>query len=198
MENYSVVIQAGGQSRRMGADKGLLPFGEKTLIEYILAQVEGLGSEQIIISNKPGDYARFGLPVFTDVFPDMGALGGIYSAIFHAKYEHVLLLACDMPFVNLELVEYLLSLADDHDVVVPVAEEDEYVRPFRAVYAKTCLPAIEAALECGERKVISFFAQVDVHFVRPEQVHRFDPQERTFFNINTPQDLEKALNLIKI
>jgi molybdopterin-guanine dinucleotide biosynthesis protein A len=197
MQKFSVVIQAGGQSRRMGADKGLLPFGHGTLVEYILAQVTGLGDEQIIISNQPEDYARFGLPVFTDVFPGKGALGGIYSAIFHAKYDHVLLLACDMPFVNLELIDYLLSLSGDHDVVVPVAEEDEYVRPFRAVYAKTCLPAIEAALERGERKVISFFGQVDVHYVSPEQVHRFDPQERTFININTPQDLENALNLTK-
>ena len=81
-------------------------------MEYILKQVQGLGAEQIIISNKPEDYARFGLHVYRDVFPGRGALGGIYSAVFHAGSEHVLLLACDMPFVNLGLMKYLLSLAD--------------------------------------------------------------------------------------
>jgi molybdopterin-guanine dinucleotide biosynthesis protein A len=195
MENFSVVIQAGGQSKRMGSDKGLLPFGEGTLIEYILGQIEGLGGEQIIISNKPEEYSRFGLTVFPDVFPGRGALGGIYSAICHAKYEYILLLACDMPFVNLELFEYLLGLAPKHDVVVPVLKEDEFAEPFRAVYSKACLPAIQKALDEKKRRVISFFADVDVHYVKANVIHRFDPDERSFFNVNTPEDLAEGLRL---
>jgi molybdopterin-guanine dinucleotide biosynthesis protein A len=195
MDKFSVVIQAGGQSKRMGSDKGLLPFGKGTLIEYILGQIEGVGAEQIIISNNPEDYSRFGLPVFTDALPGKGALGGIYSAIYHAKHSHILLLACDMPFVNLKLVEYLLGLALEHDVVVPVLNEGEFAEPFRAVYSKACLQAIQTALDLNRRRVISFFDDVDVHFVREDVIHRFDPDERSFFNVNTPEDLEKALLL---
>jgi molybdopterin-guanine dinucleotide biosynthesis protein A len=195
MENFSVVLQAGGQSKRMGSDKGLLPFGEGTLIEYILGQVEDVGKEQIIISNKPEDYEGFGLPVYTDVLPGKGALGGIYSAIYHAKYNHILLLACDMPFVNLALIEYLLGLAVSHDVVVPVLHEGEFAEPFRAVYSKKCLPAIKLALDQKKRRVISFFDDVDVHYVKKDVIHRFDPDERSFFNVNTPDDLEKAIIL---
>lgn len=166
-------------------------------MEYILGQVQDLGAEQIIISNKPEDYARFGLPVYRDVFLGKGALGGIYSAIFHATYKHILLLACDMPFINRELIGYLLGLADGHDVVVPVVKVGEFAEPFRAVYSKACLPAIQTALEQKKRRVISFFDDVDVRYVSPEEVHRFDPDERSFFNINTPEDLEKALKLAK-
>ena len=195
MENFSVVIQAGGQSTRMGSDKGLLPFGEGTLIEYILGQVEGLGKEQIIISNNPEEYAGFGLPVYTDELPGKGALGGIYSAIYHAKYAYTLLLACDMPFVKLPLIEYLLDLAPGHDVVVPVLKEGEFAEPFRAVYSKACLPAIQMALDQKKRRVISFFDDVDVHYVGADVIHQFDPEERSFFNVNTPDDLEKAILL---
>ncbi|MEN8243104.1 MAG: molybdenum cofactor guanylyltransferase [Chloroflexota bacterium] len=197
MENFSVVIQAGGQSKRMGSDKGLLPFGEVTLIEYIFGQVEGFGSEQIIISNKPDDYARFGLPVYGDVFPGRGALGGIYSAISHAKNDHILLLACDMPFVNIKLVNYLIERAPDHDVVIPFWKEAGFAEPFRAVYSKNCLPAIKASLDEEKRRVISFFDQVDVGYVSSEVIHQFDPEERSFFNVNTPEDLAQALILAK-
>jgi molybdopterin-guanine dinucleotide biosynthesis protein A len=195
MQNFSVVLQAGGQSRRMGTDKGLLPFGDVTLIEYILAQVKSLGSEQFIISNKPQDYARLGLPVVTDVIPDVGALGGVYTAVYHAKFQKVLVLACDMPFVNLELTDYLLGLAENHDVVVPQQGSQGWAEPFRSVYSKACMPAIEAALERGDRKVVSFLDEMDVRYVTPEEVHRFDPEERSFFNVNTRDDLERALIL---
>jgi molybdopterin-guanine dinucleotide biosynthesis protein A len=197
MENFSVVIQAGGQSKRMGSDKGLLPFGEGVLIEYVLGQIEGLGTEQIIISNKPEEYVGFGLPVFTDALPGKGALGGIYSAIYHARYDHILLLACDMPFVNLALIDYLLGMAPKHDAVVPVLREDEFAEPFRAIYSKACLPAIQKALDEKKRRVISFFEDVDVHHVQADVIHRFDPDERSFFNVNTPEDLAEALRLAK-
>ena len=197
MDNFSVVIQAGGQSTRMGSDKGLLPFGDVTLIEFILGQVAGLGSEQLIISNKPDDYTRFGLPVYGDVFQGKGALGGIYSAIHHAKQAYILLLACDMPFVNLELVKYLMERASNHDVVIPRMKEDGFAEPFRAVYSKTCLPAIKASLDEEKRRVISFFDRVKVDFDPAEIIHQYDPEERSFFNVNTPEDLIRALILAK-
>lgn len=179
----------------MGTDKGLLPFGDGTLIEYILSQVEGLGGEQFIISNKPEDYEHFGLPVVSDVIPDIGALGGVHTAVYHAKYDHALVLACDMPFVNLDLINHIVGLAASHDVVIPQQGSRGWAEPFRAIYGKACLPAIEAVIEQGQRKVISFFDQVDVRYVTPDEVHQFDPEERSFININTRDDLEKALIL---
>ncbi|KAA3648360.1 MAG: molybdenum cofactor guanylyltransferase [Chloroflexi bacterium] len=193
----SIVLQAGGKSSRMGQDKGLLDFGGVSLAQFILEQVDGLGAETIIISNQPEAYQQFGLPVYPDVYPDIGALGGLYSAIYHAKFEYCLLLACDMPFVSRPLVEHLISLAPDYDAVIPRLEPKEFAEPFRAVYKKSCLKPIEGAIKSGQRRVISFFDEVDIRFVDQPEIESIDPQGRSFFNINTPEDLEHARSMLK-
>jgi molybdenum cofactor guanylyltransferase len=188
----SIVIQAGGQSERMGQDKGLVLLGGKPLVQHILDQTDGLAAERIIISNKPDAYLQFGIPVFPDVIQGIGALGGIYSALYYAGHEICLVLACDMPFVNLRLIHYLLDLSDGYDIVIPRLHKNEFAEPFRAVYRKNCLPAIERVIESGQRRVISFFPQVRVRYVDWAEFSPLDPQQLTFYNVNTPEDLREA------
>jgi len=176
----------------MGRDKGLLPFQGQPLVEYILDKVEGLGDETLIITNHPENYQRFGLPLHGDIYPGVGALSGLYSALYHAQHELCLVLACDMPFVNRPLLEHLIALAPGHDAVVPRLE---YAKPFRSVYRRTCLEPVREAIERGERRVISFFDRVSIRFVGKSELQRYDPQLRSFFNINTPQDLAEAESL---
>ena len=195
MVKYSIVIQAGGRSSRMGQDKGLMQFGNKKLVGFILEQVAGLGENNFIVSNQPQDYLEFGLPVHTDIYPDIGALGGFYTALSYLETEFVVVLACDMPFVNRKLLLHLLSLADEHDIVIPRLVDTEYAEPFRAVYSKRCLPAIEKAIAQKKRRVISFFDDMRVRYVEADEIHQFDPEERSFFNVNTPEDLKEAIRL---
>jgi molybdopterin-guanine dinucleotide biosynthesis protein A len=193
----TVAILAGGKSSRMGTDKSFVRVLGRPLIEDILAQADGLGAETILITNQPERYAYLGVPHFPDVLPETGALGGIYSALYHSNQPHTLCLACDMPFLVRPLLDYLLALIPEGDVIVPrlmvdgVAEAE----PFRAVYAHTCLGPIRAALEAGRRRVISFFPDVRVRYVDEPEINRFDPQHLSFFNINTPADLERARKL---
>ncbi|MCS6909729.1 MAG: molybdenum cofactor guanylyltransferase [Anaerolineales bacterium] len=193
----TVAIIAGGKSSRMGTDKSFVHVRSRPLIEDILAQVDGLGAETIIITNQPASYAYLGVPHFPDVLPEMGALGGIYSALYHSSQPHTLCLACDMPFVVRPLLDYLLTLIPEGDVIVPrlMVEGNAEAEPFRAVYARTCLGPICAALEAGRRRVISFFPDVRVRYVDEPEINRFDPQHLSFFNINTPADLERARQL---
>ena len=121
-----------------------MDFGGGPLAQFIMDQVQDLGDELIIISNQPQDYRQFGVPVYTDVYPGIGALGGLYSAIYHAQYDYCLLLACDMPFVSRPLIAYLISLAPEFDAVIPRLDENEFAEPFRAVYKKSCLSSINA------------------------------------------------------
>lgn len=189
---FSVVIQAGGKSTRMSQDKGLVPFMGAPLTQYVLQQIDGLGDESIIISNRPESYKQFGLPIFEDIYKDVGALGGLYSAIYHASHEYCLVLACDMPFINRALLKYLLDLAPEHDAAIPRLNPKEFIEPFRAVYKKTCLEPIRNAIEGGQRRVISFFDQVDIRFVERAEVEKYDPGLKSFFNINTSEDLAEA------
>lgn len=191
--DLTVAILAGGHSSRMGTDKSFVRVLGRPLIEDILAQVSGLGAETLIVTNRLSDYAYLGVPLFSDVLPEKGALGGLYSALHSATQRHVLCIACDMPFVVQPLLDYLISLIPEADAVVPrLAGEAE---PFRAVYARNCLGPIRRALDAGRMRVISFFPEVRVRYVDEDEINRLDPRHLSFFNVNTPDDLEQARRL---
>ena len=191
MAEFSVVILAGGASSRMGKDKALLPFRGVTMMDHILCQIEGLGKETLIIANEPEAYKQFGFPVYPDVSPGIGALGGLLSALTYAAHPHVLVLACDMPFVNLSLYQYLMEPALSYDAVIPMLT-NERCEPFRSVYTKSCLQLIQNAIDGGERKATSFLPFVPVRYVDEDEVKRFDPTLQSFFNVNSPAELSEA------
>ncbi len=191
--DLTVAILAGGRSSRMGTDKSFVQVLGRPLIEDILAQAAGLGDETLIVTNRPNDYAYLGVPLYTDVLPDKGALGGLYSALHSATRRHILCIACDMPFVVRPLLDHLLRLRSEADAIVPrLGGEAE---PFRAVYSRDCLAPIRAALDAGRMRVISFFSDVRVRYVDEAEIDRFDPRHLSFFNVNTPDDLEQARRL---
>jgi molybdopterin-guanine dinucleotide biosynthesis protein A len=193
LASLTIAILAGGRSSRMGTDKSFVRVLGRPLIEDILARVAGLGAETLIVTNRPGDYAYLGVPLFGDVLPDKGALGGIYSALYAARQRHVLCIACDMPFVVRPLLDHLISLIPEGDAIVPRLAGD--AEPFRAIYARDCLAPIRAALDAGRMRVISFFPDVRVRYVDEDEIDRFDPRHLSFFNVNTPDDLEQAQRL---
>lgn len=188
--NLTIAILAGGKSSRMGTDKSFVLFQGRPLIEVVREQMTGLGDELILITNKPDAYAGLGLPMFGDVYPDHGSLGGIFTAVHYAGHPHTLVVACDMPWLNRPLLQYMISLRQAADVVVP--RWQKHPEPLHAVYSKACLAPIEANLKAQRLKIAGFFDQVRVHFVERETIERFDPGGRSFANLNTPQDLQEA------
>ena len=190
LPNLTVAILAGGKSSRMGTDKSFVRVLGRPLIEDVLAHVAGIGAEIIIVTNRPEDYRYLGLPLFTDVLPDKGALGGIYTALHSSSQPHTFCVACDMPFVVRPLLDYLISLIPEGDAIIPRLNGE--AEPFRAIYAQVCLAP---ALDAGKMRVISFFPDVRVRFVDEPEIDRFDPQHLSFFNVNTPDDLEQARRL---
>lgn len=195
LPGLTVAILAGGKSSRMGTDKSFVRVLGRPLIEDVLAQVEGIGAETIILTNRPDDYGTLGLPLFADVLPDKGALGGIYTALHSSSQPYTLCIACDMPFVVRPLLDYLISLIRDANADAIVPRLNGEAEPFRAIYSQVCLGPIRAALDAGKMRVISFFPDVRVRFVDEPEIDRFDPQHLSFFNVNTPEDLEQARRL---
>lgn len=195
MPPFSVIINAGGRSTRMGTDKALLDLEGKPMIERILEQTAGLG-DPLIITNTPEAYAYLGVPLAADALPGKGALGGLYTALEAAAHPHAFVLACDMPFVNRDLLAYLAGLAPGCDAAVPrltvagAPETGPEAEPFRAVYSKACLAPIRRALDAGRMRVISFFSEVRLRWVESDEVRRFDPDFVSFMNCNTPEELE--------
>lgn len=187
----SVVVQAGGQSSRMGRDKALVPLAGVPMIQHVLARLTGLGDETLVTTNNGDELAFLGLPLVADEDPGAGALWGLHTALRAAQGDQVLVVACDMPFVNRLFLEHLVALGAKADVVVP--RWDDRYQTMQSVYArKRCLAAVEDALARGDRRMISFYPQVKVRIVSPEEVEEFDPTGHSFFNVNTPEELLQA------
>ena len=189
---YSVVVQAGGKSTRMGKDKSLLTLRGKPLIQIVIDKVTSLGDELIITSNEPLKYAGFSARVVSDEFTEVGALAGIHAGLKASKNELVVVVATDMPFVSVGLFNHMKSLITlEVDVVIPFSEKG--YEPFHAIYRKaSCLPAIESAIRENKRRIISWFDAVNVATVEKNEIEVFDPKGLAFFNVNTPEDLHFA------
>jgi molybdenum cofactor guanylyltransferase len=188
------IILAGGQSRRMGRDKAFLPFGRGVLIERVIEVIQQVTPNVILITNSPDQYQRFGLPMFADVIPDAGSLGGIYTGLISTKMPYGLCLACDMPFVTPDFLHLLCDTAAQADVVIPRNAED--FQPLCAVYAQACLEPIRQKIAAGRLKITGFFDQVRVRVIDGELLAHYDPHDVMFFNANTPEEYVEAQHLL--
>jgi molybdopterin-guanine dinucleotide biosynthesis protein A len=189
----TVVIQAGGQSSRMGEDKALKPFLGRPLIERVIDRLSPIADEMIVTTNRPDEYAFLNLGLISDLKPGRGALGGLYTAIASANFPFVAVAACDLPFANASLLESARGLIAEEDADVVIAKTDEGYEPFHAVYRReTCLPAIESAIAADQWKVVSWFPNVNVRILTREEVKTFDPSGLCFWNLNTPEEFAKA------
>ncbi len=207
MDTLTLVINAGGQSRRMGTAKALLPVPpyDTPLIAHMAARLAPLAADPlVVVTNDTALPQAAQLPSGTifvaDAYPDTGTLGGIATGL-HQAPGWALVVACDLPLVSAELCAMLAGLAgeqveeqDRWDAVVPVI--DGYEEPLHALYHRRCLPAIEARLAAGQRRVISFMPDVRTLYVQEEDLRAVDPQLHSFFNTNTPEEWSEAMRLL--
>jgi molybdopterin-guanine dinucleotide biosynthesis protein A len=192
----TVCIQAGGQSSRMGEDKALKTFLGRPLIQRVIERLSPIAGEIIVTTNRPDDYDFLKLRLVSDLKPGRGALGGLYTAITSATRPIVAVVACDMPFANARLVEAASRILVEEAADVVIAKGEEGYEPLHAVYRRdTCLPAIEAAIDADQWKVIAWFPQVQVRVLTPAEVESLDPDRLAFWNVNTPEEFAKAEQL---
>ena len=176
----------------MGRDKAFLELGGKPLIQHVIDNSAELGQyETILITNKPADYAPLGFPLYRDAMPDKGSLGGIYTALLKAKSDFTLVLACDMPFVQPDLLRFMIAqINDDIDIVVPRVEG--YPQGLHAIYRKTCIEPIRDQLAANRLKIIRFFDRMRLRYLDEPEYAPYDPDRRSFMNLNTPAELDEA------
>jgi len=189
----TVVIQAGGQSSRMGEDKALKPFLGRPLIQRVVERMKPIADEIIVTTNQPLGYQFLGLRLVSDLKPGRGALGGLYTAIASASSPLVAVAACDMPFASPGFFEGARRIMEEEKTDVVIAKTDEGYEPLHALYRReTCLPAIEAAITADQWKVIAWFPQVKVRVLTGEEVKLLDPSGLCFWNLNTPEEFVEA------
>jgi len=170
-----------------------MPFRGETLVSRILDRLAGLAAEAIVIAPESQKYLSLGIRIVPDLLPGRGSLGGLYTALFSASQPAVAVVACDMPFVNADLLAHQCDIlfSDNMDVVVPSSRKG--LEPLHAIFRReTCLPAVREALDAGEQRLISWFPRVRVRVLLPEETNPFDPRGLMFFNVNTPEELAQA------
>ena len=192
-EEVTGVILAGGKSSRFGANKALSRIEGDRLIERLCRAVGSVTGRMMLITHTPADYAFLELESRADLVPRCGPLGGIYTALRTAQTPLCLCVACDMPFIRPEFLEYMVEQSPGYDVVVPV--NDGRMEPLCAVYRETCVPAIEDRIQSRRYKIAGFFDEVRVLRLVPGDGGFHDAD--MFFNINDRADYAEALKRMK-
>ena len=183
------IILAGGKNRRMGKNKAFLEVNGERIIDRTRNLFLELFDEVLLVTNSLPDYLDLNLRMVADLYTGKGALGGIYTGLFHAAHSHAFVAACDMPFLNKELIRHLIDLSPGYDIVIPKTQDG--LQPLHAIYSQKCLPFMEELIRQDNLKIIDFFHRVKKREVPTEEILPLDPNLASFLNVNTPEELAR-------
>ncbi len=166
----------------MGEDKGLMLFDDKPMIQHVIDVVTPIVNEVIIIAND-NKYNAFGHPVYEDIYKDKGPLAGIYTGLFYSNSEMNIVLSCDVPYVNSELISFLMDQNKNYEITIP--KKNGNTHQLIGVFSKSCTEEFKKSLENNELKVLTAFEKLNLNVVDADQ---FD--KKLFNNVNTKDDIE--------
>jgi len=181
------IILAGGKSQRMGRNKAFIRVNGKSIIERTVNILKTIFTNIIIVTNSPEEYQGFDAIITTDIIPGKGSLGGLYTGLKISPSLYSFVVACDMPFLNKEVIEYLISQKGDFEVIVP--EINSEFQPLHAIYSKECIKYIEELVQKNDLKIINFYPKIRVKKILKKELLKYDPELRSFYNVNYPEDL---------
>ena len=173
------VLFAGGKSSRMGKNKAFLEKEGVSLAERSLAVLDSVFEEVLVSSNSPELFERFGVPVIEDIFPDKGPMGGLYSVLKLAKYDYVFIMACDMPNVSSEGIQFLIDKIGNEDIVVPSVLGR--LHPLHAFYHKRITEEVENRLMKERLKIAELIENCNAKIVQ-------GMSNEILVNANTPEE----------
>jgi molybdopterin-guanine dinucleotide biosynthesis protein A len=193
------IVLAGGKGTRLGKDKLLEVVGGRPLLQRVIDSLIPVSRRILVViaqgQGRPAVEARQArVDCIQDVYPGKGVLGGLYTGLSTSESEHSLVVAGDMPFLNSSLVQYLVSAAPAFDVVMP--RLNGLIQPLHAIYSRDCLPPIQEQLERNQLQIRVFLDKVRVKYVEEAEIDGFDPRHLSFFNVNTPDDLGEARDIV--
>jgi molybdopterin-guanine dinucleotide biosynthesis protein A len=189
------VILAGGKSSRFGINKAFSEINGSRLIDIVAGLLTSIFTRTVLITNSPEEYSYLGLPIREDLIRGLGPIGGILTGLEDIRDEAGFFIACDMPFVSEDLIRYIVSVRGEFDAVVP--KIDWKIEPLHALYRKSCLPVIRELIASGAYQTIKAFDRLNVRYLNEAEVKANDPQMRSFFNVNRPEELADTLNRIE-
>jgi len=186
------VLLAGGKSRRMGQDKRFLSLGEGTLYARSLSVLRSIFEQVVVVIAQDSPAMDSDAPVLRDLIPDCGSLGGLYTGLKQAGTDWVFAVACDMPFLDPATIRHFIQLKGEGEVVI--AKLQHGLQPMHALYHRNCLPVMETLISAQDFKIhrLADHPSLRVRVVTPQELGAVDPEGRSFYNVNTPEDLAAA------
>jgi len=188
----TAIVLAGGRSRRLGRDKAIELFGDKPLIQHVIDSVSQVDDDIVVVAAPKSQLPRLDphVRIVHDCYSLGSALVGILTGLKASRSQYSLAVACDMPFLNIDLIRYLMSVSRGFDAVIP--RIGKMIEPLHAVYSRNCIDAIQAQIESGNLKISAVLDKANVRYVERDEIERYDPQHLSFMNINSEEDLKKA------
>lgn len=193
----SCIILAGGESKRFsGENKAYLTVGTQRMLDRLMAVVQPLFEEIILVTKNPADYLGLDVMIVTDHFNHRSSLSGIHAGLFASGNPHALVVASDMPFIQPPLLELLKATIEPHmDVIIPKTTDG--FEPLLAIYSKRCLKSMKAALDKKQFQLPKFLKQMRLKEIDESKLRCRDADLISFFNINSPADLDIADNWLR-
>lgn len=190
-----VILSGGLANRYDGIEKALLRVGGDRILDRLYAIYRELFDEIILVTNNPQKFLKWDLLIVSDLFPIRSSLTGIHAGLFYTTNPYAFISACDTPFLKKEMVETVIAKIEDHiDIVMP--ETTAGFEPLCAAYSKRCLEAAQNHLEQKKLKITKTFRKSRIKTISEKALRKIDPELRSFFNINTPDDLARAEEMI--
>jgi molybdopterin-guanine dinucleotide biosynthesis protein A len=188
------IILAGGKSTRMGEDKAFIEVGEVPLFERAYRVLREIFSEIIIVANDARPFENYEARLQKDIISDKGALGGLYTGLFHSQSHHAFCAACDMPLLNPRLIKYMAEERDEYDVIIPRTRDG--LHPLHAIYSKRCLNPMRQLLNRDDLRIVNFFPQVTVRYIEEMEIRELDPHMRSLISVNTEEEMEAVRDIL--
>jgi molybdopterin-guanine dinucleotide biosynthesis protein A len=205
IRNCTGIILAGGENTRMPVLKAFIKVNGKKIIERNLEVMKKLFKENFIVTNQPEAYSYLGVPLLGDIYNVRGPMTGVFTALVNSSNRWVFISACDMPFINKSLIEYMASKLDNNDAVVPESYQPSDspltkggvrgVEPLFAFYSKKLLGSMEKAIQTGNRSIKDFLNNKRVIYIETKEIKKVDPRAESFINLNTPADVRRYLKI---
>jgi len=186
----SAALLAGGKSLRMGFDKQLFHVRKDRLFAHLLPTLATRFDDVMVVTDRPEIYRGMDVRPVSDIIPGFGPFSGIHAAIKEAKSEYVYVIACDMPEIDLEYIDYMTQRLAQYPADACVTKIAEWIEPFHAFYGKGALPAMEEDILAGRSSMFYLLQKINTLYIPEAEARRFTPDWSLFSNLNTREDYE--------
>jgi molybdopterin-guanine dinucleotide biosynthesis protein A len=197
--NVSCIILAGGKSTRLGRNKIIETIGSQSLLERVVSTLLTFERQIIVVAAKDSYLPQLtnipGYKTVMDIYPGRGSLGGLFTGLVYSKTLHNLVVACDMPFLKKELIQFMIGRARGFDVVVP--KICGVYEPLHGIYSRNCIDKLEELIKRNRFSILELYPLVKVKQIENAEIDLYDPQHLSFFNINTEADLKRGIELVR-